>query len=114
MNFFQSNIQTSVLVLIVILLCIVCITLFFTNKEVRNLKTSTVKNQHDIEALQTLLSDVGMKATGVTPVSSFGVTPVTSFESTISTPSPVSANFFQFTCLALFYSVLSQDTMSTR
>jgi|SaaInlStandDraft_1057018.scaffolds.fasta_scaffold01999_9 hypothetical protein len=64
MKLFQSNIQTSVLVLLVILLGIVCVTLFFTNKEVRHLKTSVVKNQHDIEALQNLLSDVGMKATG--------------------------------------------------
>ena len=64
MKFFQSNIQTSVLVLLVVLLAIVCVALFFTSKEVRHLKTSVVKNQHDIEALQNLLNDVGMKATG--------------------------------------------------
>ena len=64
MTFFQSNIQTGILVLLVILVGILCIALFFTNKEVRNIKVGFVKNIHDIEALQNLLDEVGLTAAG--------------------------------------------------
>ena len=64
MTFFQSNIQTGILVLLVILVGILCIALFFTNKEVRNIKVGFVKNINDIEALQNLLDEVGLTAAG--------------------------------------------------
>ena len=47
--------QTIILVLLVILISIICAALFFTNKEVRNLKNSVSKNYHDIAALHSLL-----------------------------------------------------------
>ena len=76
MTFFQSNIQTGILVLLVILVGILCIALFFTNKEVRNIKVGFVKNIHDIEALQNLLDEVGLNNTdslidNKNPISSF-------------------------------------------
>lgn len=64
MKFFQANMQTGILVLLVILVGIVCVALFFTNKEVRNIKAGIVKSRHDISALQTLLNDVGLTASG--------------------------------------------------
>ena len=64
MTFFQANMQTGILVLLVILVAIVCVALFFTNKEVRNIKASIVKSRHDITAIQTLLNDVGLTASG--------------------------------------------------
>ncbi len=67
MSFLQANMQTGILVLLVVLAAILCVTLFFTNKEVRNIKTGFVKNRHDISALQTLLSDVGLSATNRNP-----------------------------------------------
>ena len=62
MKLFKSNMQTGILVLLVVLVSILCITLFFTNKEVRNIKASVVKNKHDINSLQSLLNDVGLTA----------------------------------------------------
>ena len=59
--------QTGILVLLVILVGILCIALFFTNKEVRNIKTGVVKSRHDIAALQILLNDVGLTASGGRP-----------------------------------------------
>jgi len=56
--------QTGILVLLVVLVGIVCVALFFTNKEVRNIKAGIVKSRHDISALQTLLNDVGLTASG--------------------------------------------------
>lgn len=64
MKLFQSNMQTGILVLLVILVGILCIALFFTNKEVRNIKEGVVKSRHDISALQTLLNDVGLTSSG--------------------------------------------------
>lgn len=55
MNIQASNMQTIILVLLVILISIICAALFFTNKEVRNLKNSVSKNYHDIAALHSLL-----------------------------------------------------------
>jgi hypothetical protein len=62
MKLIQSNIQTGILVLLVIIVGIMCIALFVTNKEVRNLKIDTLRNRNDIEALQNMLTDVGMGA----------------------------------------------------
>ena len=64
MKFFQGNMQTGILVLLVVLVAIVCVALFFTNKEVRNIKAGVVKSRHDINAIQTLLNDVGLTASG--------------------------------------------------
>jgi hypothetical protein len=64
MKFFQANMQTGILVLLVVLVAIVCVALFFTNKEVRNIKAGVVKSRHDITAIQTLLNDVGLTASG--------------------------------------------------
>ena len=64
MKFFQANMQTGILVLLILLVSIVCVALFFTNKEVRNIKTDVVKSRHDITAIQTLLNDVGLSASG--------------------------------------------------
>ncbi len=64
MKFFQANMQTGILVLLVVLVTIVCVALFFTNKEVRNIKAGIVKSRHDITAIQTLLNDVGLTASG--------------------------------------------------
>ena len=55
MNIQSSNMQTIILVLLVILISIICAALFFTNKEVRNLKNSVSKNYHDIAAIHSLL-----------------------------------------------------------
>lgn len=67
MSFFQANMQTGILVLLIVLVAILCVALFFTNKEVRNIKTGFVKNKHDIVALQSLLNDVGLSASGGNP-----------------------------------------------
>lgn len=64
MKFFQANMQTGILVLLVVLVAIVCVALFFTNKEVRNIKAGVVKSRHDIAALQNLLSEAGLAASG--------------------------------------------------
>jgi len=64
MSFFKANMQTGILVLLVILVGILCIAIFFTNKEVRNIKVDFVKSRHDITALQTLLNDIGLTAVG--------------------------------------------------
>jgi hypothetical protein len=56
--------QTGILVLLIVLVSIVCFSLFFTNKEVRNIKTDVVKSRHDITAIQTLLNNVGLSASG--------------------------------------------------
>lgn len=62
MTFFKANLHTGILVLLVVLISIVCVALFFTNKEVRNLKTSIVKSRHDITAIQNMLNDIGLSA----------------------------------------------------
>lgn len=62
---FQSNMQTGIIVLAVVLLIIVCLALFFTHKQVRDMGMMVVKNRHDVQALQTILGEAGLGVMGM-------------------------------------------------
>jgi hypothetical protein len=64
LGIFRSNMQTGILVLAVILLVIVCLALFFTHKEVRDMRMAVIKNRHDIQAVQGILGEAGMAILG--------------------------------------------------
>ena len=59
--------QTVILVLVIILIGILCVALFMTSRDVRNLKSTFLKCQSDLLALQDMLGDVGMSASGGPP-----------------------------------------------
>lgn len=64
LGLFQDNMQTGILVLVVILLLILCVAFYFTHREVRDLRFAVSKNRHDIQAVQSLLSETGLAAIG--------------------------------------------------
>lgn len=57
MGFCNTNMQTGILVLLFVLVALSCFSLFFINREVRNLKLNSVKNKNDLQALQSLLGE---------------------------------------------------------
>lgn len=59
LSLFRNNMQTGILVLVIVLLGIICLVLFYTHREVRDLRFVVSKNRHDVEAMQSLLNDVG-------------------------------------------------------
>lgn len=52
--------QTGILVLGVILLIVLCLALFFTHREVRDMRLNMIKNRHDIQAIQGIMSEAGL------------------------------------------------------
>ena len=56
MGFCNTNMQTGILVLVLLALPCICFSLFFINREVRNLKLNSV-NKNDLQALQSLIGE---------------------------------------------------------
>jgi hypothetical protein len=59
LNIFRANMQTSILVLAVILLGLISVALFLTHRDLRETKLLVSKNRYDIEALQSMLGEYG-------------------------------------------------------
>jgi FtsZ-interacting cell division protein ZipA len=112
LGIFQSNMQTGILVLIVIMLILLCLSLFFLHRAVRDMQSTIIGNKHDIRALQGFMNDAGMAALNPIMTSHFPSQPFASnnekkksnLKKQTSTPSPENTN------LIMNYSTQPEET----